>query len=130
MENIENNDADLRAAVASIKMDDKPEGLRENFERAVAILIPTDPVVRKKKKRTQAEISAVSDTPIPHRKKKKRSKGRTGVELRYYKYGEFKKLTEAQKEELAKLCAEKKKQGGTQNLDRDNDGLDTKRKRA
>ena len=129
LENIKNNDADLRAAVASIKMDDKPTGLRENFEKAVAILLPTDPVVKKKKKRTRAEISSVTNAPTPQRKKK-RSKGRTGVELRYYKYGEFKKLTDAQKEELKKLRAEGKKQGGTQDADGDNGGLNTKRKRA
>ena len=129
LENIENNDADLRAAVASIKMDDKPNGLREDFEKAVAILLPTDPVVKKKRKRT-AKISSVVDTPTPIKKKKKKSKGKTGVELRYYKYGEFKKLTEVQKEELAKLRAEKKKQGGTKTTDGDSDGLNSKRKRA
>ena len=127
LENIENNDADLRAAVASIKMDDKPTGLRENFEKAVAILLPTDPVVKKKKKRNRAEISSITNAPAPPRKKK-RSKGRTGVELRYYKYGEFKKLTDAQKEELKKLRAEGKKPSGNQ--DADGDGLNTKRKRA
>ena len=127
LENIKNNDADLRAAVASIKMDDKPTGLRENFEKAVAILLPTDPVVKKKKKRNRAEISSVTNAPAPPRKKK-RSKGKTGVELRYYKYGEFKKLTDAQKEELKKLRAEGKKPSGNQ--DADGDGLNTKRKRA
>ena len=40
-------------------------------------------------------------------------------------------MTEAQKEELAKLRAEeKKKQGGTETADGDSDGLNSKRKRA
>ena len=36
IDNIEVADADVKAAIASIKLDDGPGGLRTNFERAVA----------------------------------------------------------------------------------------------
>jgi hypothetical protein len=43
IDNIEVADADVKAAIASIKLDDGPGGLRTNFERAVALLVPVDP---------------------------------------------------------------------------------------
>ena len=70
------------------------------------------------------------ETRDPSNKKTKRSKGKTGVELRYYKYGEFKKLTQEQKDQLTKLWAEKKKQDGPKDTDNSNEGLSNKKKRA
>ena len=40
-------DAGLQAAMASVKTDNGPYGLRNNFERAVAHLLPYDPVAKK-----------------------------------------------------------------------------------
>ena len=39
--------AGLQAAMASVKTDNGPYGLRNDFERAVAHLLPYDPVVQK-----------------------------------------------------------------------------------
>ena len=40
-------DNGLQAVMASIKTDNGPYGLRNNFERAVAHLLPYDPVAKK-----------------------------------------------------------------------------------
>ena len=40
-------DAGLQATMASVKMDNGPHGLRNNFERAVSHLLPYDPVAKK-----------------------------------------------------------------------------------
>ena len=37
----------LQAAMASVKMDNDPNGLWSNFERAVSHLLPYDPVAKK-----------------------------------------------------------------------------------
>ena len=38
------NDADIKAALANICLDDSPTGMRNDFKKAVAHLLPTDPV--------------------------------------------------------------------------------------
>ena len=40
-------DAGLRAAMASVKTDNGPHGLWNNFERAVSHLLPYDPIAKK-----------------------------------------------------------------------------------
>ena len=91
----------LQAAMASIKTDNGPEGMRNNFEATAAHLLPYDPVAKKRsngQKRGSAQISSVMD-PTPTTTKKP-SIGKTGVHLRYYKTGEYRNLTNEQKEEL------------------------------
>ena len=44
---IQCSDAGLQAPVASVKTDNGPNGLRNNFERAVSHLLPYDPVAKK-----------------------------------------------------------------------------------
>ena len=41
-------DAGLQAAMASVKMDNGPNGLQNNFERTVSHLLPYDPVAKKR----------------------------------------------------------------------------------
>ena len=41
-------DAGLQAAMASVKTDNGPHGLRNNFERAVSHLLPYDPIAKKR----------------------------------------------------------------------------------
>ena len=87
--------------MASIKTDNGPEGMRNNFEATAAHLLPYDPVAKKRsngQKRGAAQISSVMD-PTPNTTKKP-SIGKTGVHLRYYKTGEYRNLTNEQKEEL------------------------------
>ena len=103
LEVIQCSDAGLQAAMASIKTDNGPEGMRNNFEATDAHRLPYDPVAKKRsngQKRGAAQISTVMD-PTPNTSKKP-SIGKTGVHLRYYKTGEYRNLTNEQKEELKK----------------------------
>ena len=47
IEAIQCADTGLQAAMASVKTDNGPHGLRNNFERAVSHLLPYDPVAKK-----------------------------------------------------------------------------------
>jgi hypothetical protein len=44
------NDADIKAALANSCLDDSPTDMQNNFEKAVAHPLPTNPVKGKKKK--------------------------------------------------------------------------------
>lgn len=111
IDNIENNDSLVQAAIAAVKLDDGPTGLRNDFEAAVAYLLPVDPVKKKQKKRPNAEISAANAT---NKGSLKTSKGpKTGVELRYYAPKEFAKLSTEEISELKELRNASKKSGGT-----------------
>ena len=100
MENIQVDDSNVKAALSSIRMDDTPAGRRNNFEAAVAFLLPTDPVAKKGKgKRPSAKTSAASGNPKQIGTLKP-GRGSTGVEFRYYEPKEFRKLTKEQKDEL------------------------------
>ena len=119
LDNIECSDADVKAALAAIKLDDGVDGMRNDFERAAAFLLPVDPVAKKskmKKKRGIAQLSStVADDDSKKRKKVswkkgkptwKKARGKTGVELRYYKPSEWRKLTQGQMAELKTLRQE------------------------
>eukprot|EP00980_Cylindrotheca_fusiformis_P023710 scaffold10830_cov73-Cylindrotheca_fusiformis.AAC.1 len=111
LDSIETNDASLQAAIASVKQDEQPGGLRNDFERTVATLMAADPVAKKVAtsgtKRTNANISdsqanSTDSTSANVSSLNLRSgKGpKTGVDLRYHKMSEYNKLTSEQKEEL------------------------------
>ena len=91
--NITHNDPDLRAAIASIRLN--TNGMRDNFEGAVACLLPVCPYQKYKrtngKERQQRNVSKFSA---------KAGKGDTGVEYRWYKKPEYEKLTKEQRVEL------------------------------
>ena len=64
---IQCSDPGLQAAMASIKTDNGPEGMRNNFEATAAHLLPYDPVAKKRssgQKRGSAQTSSVMD-PSP-----------------------------------------------------------------
>ena len=101
LEAIQCSDPGLQAAMASIKTDNGLEGMRNNFEATAAHLLPYDPVAKKisgGQKRGSVQISSVMD-PSPATTKKP-STGKAGVHLHYYKTGEYRNLTNEQKEEL------------------------------
>jgi hypothetical protein len=105
LDNIQTTDANLSAAIASIKQNRDPNGSRYDFEEASAILQAADPVAsRQSNKRTSAHISGVDagdeqEANISSTQLKK-GVGKTGVQLRYHKDPEFRVLTKAQKTEL------------------------------
>ena len=49
MDNIQNSDAELQAALVAIKMDKTADGMRVGFKNVVAFLLPVDPVSKRGK---------------------------------------------------------------------------------
>jgi hypothetical protein len=99
---IENNDAGLQAAMANINSDQGVDGMRLDFEKAVAHMLPYCPVAKKKtvgNKRGAADISEVNAEVSSFGSKSGRG-AKTGVHLRFYAFPEYKKLSAAEKEEL------------------------------
>ena len=108
IENIICADPDVKAALAAIKLDDSPTGLRNNFERAAALLLPVDPVERKKKgKRTIGNISAATAKPSASGGGKD-GFGPSGVQLRYHTSKEYSQLSKAERLDLAEWRRNKK----------------------
>ena len=127
------SDAGLQAAMASVRTDDGPQGMRNDFESAAVHLLPYDPVAKKHaasgNKRGLAQISAVGgDKPEQVAmsgaitSKTKNSIGSTGVHLRYHTPEEYDNLTIEQKDEHH--AWRKKTQGNKKGTGRD--GKDTK----
>ena len=90
LEAIENDDAALQAAIASVEADVGTSaaglpGKRDDFELAAAHLLPKDPVVKKRvaQKHPVAKLADVSGAP--RGAKTKVGIGKTGVHLSYHK---------------------------------------------
>lgn len=92
IDNIQNNDPDLRAAIANIGLNNN--GMQDNFEDAVACLLPVDPYVKHKK--SNSNRGQIFDTNAL----KHKSESKTGVEMRWYKPHEYTKLSKEQQSEL------------------------------
>ena len=100
--------ARLQATMASIKTDNGLHGLQNNFERAVAHLLPHDPVAKKRAtgiKRGSALISLAEVETEPTAtiaaNDAKPSIGKTGVHLHYHKHHGYRKLMHEQCCELS-----------------------------
>ena len=91
--------------MASIRTEDGPDGMRNDFEQSAAHLLPYDPVAKKhatgSSKRGSAEVSAVSSemTNVTAFGSKP-GIGKSGVHFHYYDKSEYSKLTKEQKTEL------------------------------
>ena len=95
LEAIRCSDPGLQAAMASIKTDNGPEGMRNNFETTAAHLLPYDPVVKKRSsgyKRGSTQISCLVE--VYDATTKKLSIGKTGVHLCYHKNSEYRTLNQ------------------------------------
>ena len=68
IKNIDCNDKDVTTAVSHIRLDDttnavgNPSGTRNDFERAVAFLLPTNPVGKKRRGKLQAAQTSSVET--------------------------------------------------------------------
>ena len=116
LENIDCNDKDVTAALSHIRLDDTvdattntPTGKRNDFEGAVAFLLPTDPIRKKRGgKRPHAHVSSAAITTKDKNRNPngdrtvrfKPTTGKTGVELRWYKLKEWRKLSQEQQDEV------------------------------
>ena len=92
MASIESTNTNVAAALSTIRQDD--QGTRNNFDQAVAFLIPNDPHKGLAKKKNPSGL--ISDVGG----KVKEGIGSTGVHFRFYKHNEYGKLSAAQKSEL------------------------------
>ena len=114
LEGIQCSDPGLQAAMASVRTDDGVIGMRSDFEKAAAHLLPYDPVARKQTGGTKQPAANISDTRGVHgantsaievseatTKDGKASIGKTGVHLRYHMNSEYRELSTAQKTELS-----------------------------
>ena len=137
LDNTQCADATLQAAIAAVRQDKGPHGMMNDFESAVAYLLPSDPVAKKRsagQKRGQglmsdaggeakeeAEVSAAASTKV--------ARGKTGVEFRFYKKSEHATLTKAQKDELRE-CRKVHGMNTTSAGDRKQDGAGSKMGKA
>ena len=133
---IQTSDAALQAAMSAVRVD--AHGMRGDFERAVAHLLPHDPVALKKassSKRDNSNISGADAGANISGTEGKPSRGKTGVHLRYYKRDEYNDLTSEQKAELKEWRqanpdgkkSKKKGQGGKRYNKKQIDSLVSKR---
>ena len=103
---IQNSDAGLQAAMASIQTDLTKNGLRENFEDAASHLLPYDPVLKHRaaERTSKRGIGNISDATGEKANISafgaKKGKGKTGVQFRYHQSSEYMKLSSEQREEL------------------------------
>jgi hypothetical protein len=103
---IQSSSAGLQAAKASIKTDQDPDSLRNNFEAAATHLLPYDLVQRKRSDHAGGKRGAADISDVTHDEADisafgaNKGIGKTGVHLRYYPSAEYQKLTNGQKDEL------------------------------
>ena len=105
IDNIENPDADLRAAIANIRQN--VNGTRSNFELAIGVLLPVDPFAKFKRRNggpanrnENGDANISSAYSLGNKDKPNAGTGKTGVNLRFHKLSEYNQLTAAQKDEL------------------------------
>jgi hypothetical protein len=101
------SNASLQAKMALVQSDDAPNGKMNDFEATASFLLPACPVARKRTlSGTKRDLTTISDVTGEFAEvagasgSNKPSIGRTGVELRFHKYEEFKVLSKEQLEEL------------------------------
>ena len=121
---IECNDAPLQAALANVEDDtdvggtpaNPIPGKRNDFETAVAYLLPKDPVVRKRVQGNKRNVNEISETDGDKveisSSSLKPGIGKTGVHLRWHKREEFRKLSKEQRKELVEWRAKEKENEG------------------
>ena len=96
---IQCNDATLQAALAAINMDNEPNGMRNDFEKAATYLLPSCPVAKRRK--TTGNFNAnVSSAASLSKTGLKDGIGTTGVRLGYHTGIEYAKLSAEQRQEL------------------------------
>ena len=93
LDNIQNNDPDLRAALSNIRIN--VDNMRDNFEKACAFLLPVCPYTKNRISKSNNKIPNVSSTSL-----KNSSESTTGVDFRWHTHKEYSKLSPAQKDEL------------------------------
>ena len=91
LDNITDNDPDMRAALASIRAN--INNMREDFEESTKFILPVCPYIKHRSKRggNSAQISGIL---------KGKQDSKTGVDFRWHTKEEYVKLTKEQRTEL------------------------------
>ena len=93
--------------MASMKSDNWPNGMQNDFEEAAAHLLPYDPVTNKHTAGTKRNVGYISSTDasgLVSSVSMKVSIGKTGVLLRYHCHHEYQDLHKEQKHKLFEWC--------------------------
>ena len=101
LDNITNDDVDLRAAIANIQQN--VNDTRSNFENAITVLMLVDPFLKKKIKdatRNPTGTIATANSNDTTTTYKSGTTGSSGVKLQFHTDEEYRKLTKVQKQEL------------------------------
>ena len=101
IDNVTNNDADLRAAIANIRQN--VNDTRSDFEKAVSVILPVDPFLKNRRQQKEdhrnanpsASISDATATTTDYAKV-----GKTGVKFSFHTDAQYSKLNAAQRSEL------------------------------
>lgn len=93
LENLNNNDPDLRAAIASVRIN--TNNMRSDFEAAVAFLLPVCPYMKHRSSNSGENRANISDATL-----KGKHHSKTGVDFRWHTKQEYSKLTKPQRKEL------------------------------
>ena len=96
LDNITNNDPDLRAALASIRVN--TNGMRNDFESAATFLQQVCPYTKYKTNQRNNRVHGVAE--ISDLRLKGKGQSKTGVDLRWHTKAEYKRLNKAQRQEL------------------------------
>jgi hypothetical protein len=105
IDNLANSDPDLRAAIANVRIN--MNNMRQDFEATVAFLLPVDPYQKHKKQHDKVQIADANAL-------QNKSHSKTGVDLRWHKPEEYKKLTKEQRIELYSWQRSKEGRDSTQ----------------
>ena len=99
MDTIQNRDAELQAALATIKMDKRVNGMRVDFKKPVVFLLPVRPVFQKWKTGSgpSATISATDCNNIKVEIRK------SGPVLRFHKRAAYLALNKDQQDDLREM---------------------------
>jgi hypothetical protein len=116
---VQNSDPGLQAAMAQIRTDTDPlTGRMNDFEATASYLLPYDPVAKKRNAGAKRGVAAISDTTataevssLTTKTGAKVTKGKTGVEFRFYTHAEYQKITAPQRAELREWRDEQKVAG-------------------
>lgn len=126
------NDVQFKSMVATIQsQEDDENGAYASFEKTASLLLKVCPVTRSNtRKKVRISNPEVSSAEISSLNKTIKKGPKTGVDVRYYKPGEWKKLSKAEKKELRE-CKRKnyEMQQGEQGKDGDSKQLHKKVKK-
>jgi hypothetical protein len=114
LESIQCSDAGLQAAMASVRTDNGPNGLRNDFEAMAAHLLPYDPVAKKHQatgKCSAAMISGVNASEEGTTMPRKDGVGKTGVHFCFHTSAEYEKLMDEQRFKLREWRDKEKAKG-------------------